>query len=107
MPVLLELRSLGVAIGRTALLHDVSVQLAAGEAMALVGASGSGKTTLLRAIMGLLPPQASLAGQRLWQGRDLFGFSHAEWRLLRGRGIGWIPQEPLAALDPRRTAAQH
>jgi tungstate transport system ATP-binding protein len=59
-PALLQLDRLGVRFGRVDALHDVSLHIARGEFVAVVGANGSGKTTLLQALHGQLP----FSGQR-------------------------------------------
>jgi iron complex transport system ATP-binding protein len=69
---LLEARGLSVDRGRARVLHDVSLALRPGEAVALVGPNAAGKSTLVRALAGLLPPAAGevqLRGRRLaeWQ----------------------------------------
>src|SRR3984957_20996226 len=72
----LEVRDLNVRIasrrGLVRAVDGVSLEVPAGEAVGLVGESGSGKSMTLRAIMGLLPPEASItAGQVLLDGADL------------------------------------
>jgi peptide/nickel transport system ATP-binding protein len=80
--------------------RDVTLSVAAGEGVALVGPSGSGKSLTARAVLDLLPPGARRGGRILWRGRDLTDGPPRYWHGLRGRGIGLIMQEPLAALDP-------
>jgi branched-chain amino acid transport system ATP-binding protein len=60
MSALLEVRNLSVAYGRTEVVHGVSLSLAAGSIVTVIGANGAGKTTLLNAIMGVLPAKGSL-----------------------------------------------
>ncbi len=54
--VLIEVRALSVHRGRTAVLHDIDLDVRAGEFAAVIGANGAGKTTLIQAIAGVIPP---------------------------------------------------
>jgi len=65
---MLQLSDINAAYGGFQALFGVSMQVAAGEAVAVIGANGAGKTTLLRVISGLLPPSS---GRMLLEGRDL------------------------------------
>ena len=85
----------------------VSLDVRAGETLGLVGESGCGKSTLGRAILGLLPDSAALAGEVRFQGRDLVGISAKEMRKLRGSELGLIFQEPMTRLDPLMTIEGH
>jgi peptide/nickel transport system ATP-binding protein len=85
----------------------VSFEINRGETVGLVGESGCGKSTLGRGILGLLPANASIAGQVLYEGRDLVGLDTDELRDLRGPGIGLIFQEPMTRLDPLHTIESH
>jgi branched-chain amino acid transport system ATP-binding protein len=67
---LLSVTGLRAGYGKIGVLQDVSLTIAAGEAVALLGPNGAGKTTLLRAISGLLPVEA---GSVRFAGRDLRG----------------------------------
>ncbi|MGH9488206.1 MAG: ATP-binding cassette domain-containing protein [Terriglobales bacterium] len=104
---MLRIENLSVSVAGRQLLREVSLEVSGGAAVALVGESGSGKTTLLGACLGLLPPEMRVAGRVDWQRRNLLDCTPAEWRRLRRRELALIPQEPSAALDPRRTAAAH
>ena len=85
----------------------ISFAIGRGETLGLVGESGCGKSTLGRGILGLLPPNASRAGQVLYQGRNLVGLDPDELRDLRGPDIGLIFQEPMTRLDPLHTIESH
>ena len=65
---MLEVRRLECLRGDTLVLHDFNLQVAAGEAVQVLGANGAGKTTLLRTLAGLSRPGA---GDILWQGRSI------------------------------------
>jgi peptide/nickel transport system ATP-binding protein len=85
----------------------VSLDVRAGETLGLVGESGCGKSTLGRAILGLLPDTAAVAGEVRFQGRDLVGLPAGELRELRGPELGLIFQEPMTRLDPLMTVEHH
>jgi peptide/nickel transport system ATP-binding protein len=76
---------------------DVSLEIAAGRTLALVGESGCGKTTVGRSILRLESPQR---GRILFEGRDLMQLGPAALRAARQR-LQIIFQDPLASLDPR------
>ena len=90
-----------LARGLVRAVDGASFELRRGEALGLVGESGSGKTMALRALVGLLPRQARLAGgEILFDGVDLARVSPDELRQRRGREIAMVFQEPLTALNP-------
>ena len=79
----------------------VSFSVEAGETFGLVGESGCGKTTTCHAIVRLLPPSARIvSGSIELEGEDLVKKSQGEMRLIRGRRIATILQDPMASLDP-------
>jgi oligopeptide/dipeptide ABC transporter ATP-binding protein len=102
---ILDVRDLHVefplARGLVRAVDGASFDVRRGEALGLVGESGSGKTMALRALVGLLPRQARLAGgEILFEGADLARVSAEELRQVRGHDIAIIFQEPLTALNP-------
>ncbi|GAA3513706.1 ABC transporter ATP-binding protein [Actinocatenispora rupis] len=85
----------------------VSLDLAPGQALGLVGESGCGKSTLGRGLLGMLPPAAATDGEIRFQGRNLIGMSPARLRSLHGPAHGMIFQEPLTRLDPLMRVSEH
>ncbi len=103
-PPLLSVRSLSVAFGGTRVVDGVSFDVSRGEVVALVGESGSGKTVTGLSLLDLVPdPGRRVGGEILFEGRGVGSLSGRELRRLRGGGIGFVFQEPGAALDPVRT----
>lgn len=81
--------------------NDVSLDVAQGEAVALIGESGSGKSVTMRAVMRLNPEKRSkLEGKILVGGRDVMAMNTRELSAFRGSEAAMIFQEPLLALDP-------
>jgi ABC-type microcin C transport system duplicated ATPase subunit YejF len=98
-PLLLEARNLRktYSAGGIAACDDVSLELSAGETLAIVGESGSGKTTLARMLLRLIEPDS---GELRVEGRDFLAARGAELRALR-REMQMVFQDPFASLDPR------
>ena len=85
MTALLSIRNLTAGYGGATALDDVSLTVAAGETVALLGANGAGKSTLLKALLGLVPARGDL----WFDGADL-GPLATEARVRRG--IGYVPE---------------
>ena len=87
--------------GKAPVLRGLSIEIARGEVVGLVGQSGSGKSTLAMAILGLLGRQhAIVEGNIIFQGADLLALRERELRDLRGRSLSLVLQSPLASLNP-------
>ena len=102
---LLDIRDLRTHIftrrGVVKAVDGVSVQVWPGETLGLVGESGSGKTMTCLSILKLLPRGARIvSGQVLLQGRDLVPEPEDAMEHVRGKQIGMVLQNSLAALDP-------
>lgn len=98
---ILEFRVSASYGGRT-VLHEVAGRLERGEIASLVGLSGSGKSTLALALLRLLKYRGGeVAGSIILEGRELMGLTESEMRAIRGRAVGYVPQSPAAALNPR------
>jgi branched-chain amino acid transport system ATP-binding protein len=85
--LLLALEDIHAAYGLSRVLFGISLEVAAGECVALLGRNGVGKTTTLRSIIGLTPPYR---GRVLWHGRDITGWP--PHRAARA-GIGFVPED--------------
>jgi peptide/nickel transport system permease protein len=83
---------------------DVSFDIMPGETLGVVGESGCGKTMTAMGVLGLLPAGSRIgAGTVVFDGQDLRGLDAQGWARVRGKGIGYISQEPMIALDPTFT----
>ncbi|MFD1913721.1 ABC transporter ATP-binding protein [Halodurantibacterium flavum] len=93
---MIEIENLTVSFGRTAVVHDLSLSVAAGESFALVGESGSGKSTILKAIAGQADD---------WTGRIAIGGQPLARRRDKAfvRRVQMVFQDPYGSLHPRRT----
>lgn len=105
---LLQIRDLEVAVkgrhGVKPLVRQVSLEVAPGEAVAVVGETGSGKTLTMLAVMGLLPPSVRVTGGEIrFAGRDLTHLAPREMRRIRGREIAMVYQDPATSLNPLMT----
>jgi peptide/nickel transport system ATP-binding protein len=97
-----DLRKTFVSRGRhVAALEGVSLTLAHGETLGIVGPSGSGKSTLARVLLRLVEPDG---GGIMFGGTDLLALRHERLRAIRKR-IQMVFQDPLAAFNPRATVA--
>jgi peptide/nickel transport system ATP-binding protein len=102
---LLSLRDLAVAFageaGVTRAVDGVTLDLAAGEVVALVGESGCGKSVTALSVMGLLGAAgAETTGSVSYAGEELLGAPDERLRALRGEQLAMIFQDPLSALNP-------
>jgi branched-chain amino acid transport system ATP-binding protein len=84
---MLQVEGLRTYYGETQALFDVSLDVAAGEVVALLGATGAGKTTTLRSILGLTPARS---GAIRFDGADV---TRRPTHEIARRGIGWVPEE--------------
>ena len=82
---MLKITSLRVAYGKRIILKDISLNVAAGEIVAVIGPNGAGKTTLIRSVSGILPVEA---GQVQVKGRDVAALPIAQ----RARHLAVVPQ---------------
>lgn len=85
-------------------LRDAALVVHVGEILGLAGQSGAGKSTLGLAILGLHRfRKATVTGNIRFRGRELLDLPERKWRAVRGREIAFVPQSPLASLNPALT----
>ncbi|BCK52594.1 dipeptide ABC transporter ATP-binding protein [Nocardia wallacei] len=105
MDPLLDVRDLNVSFtadGRQIpAVRGVNLSVYPGQTVAIVGESGSGKSTTAHAIIDLLPGTGRItSGTVLFDGKDLAAATERDIVAVRGRGIGFVPQDPMSNLNP-------
>ncbi len=86
--------------GDVAAVQGVTLDVRAGEVLAIVGESGSGKTVTAKTILGLLPETAVATGAVLLSGQNVLEVGPKKVRELRGTDVAMVFQEPSTALNP-------
>jgi len=84
---MLQVEKVNTFYGLSHILHDLSIEIGEGEAVAFLGRNGAGKTTTLKTIMGLLKPAS---GKILMDGEDL---THSPPHTVSTRGVSLIPED--------------
>ena len=108
---LLEVRNLRIEFptrrGTLVAVDDISLEIASGEVLGVVGESGAGKSLTGAAIIGLLEPPGRIAhGEIRLAGKRIDNLPYEAMRRIRGREIGAIFQDPLTSLNPLYTVGQ-
>ena len=105
--MLLDIRGVTIASEDRILVDGVSMEVGEGESVGVVGESGSGKSLTTRAIFGLLPSGVHQThGSVRVRDRDVGTMKREELRELRGVTVGYVPQDPLTALNPLLTVGE-
>src|SRR5207244_8898477 len=92
---ILAVEDIHTAYGLSRVLFGVSLRVAPGECVCLLGRNGVGKTTTMRSIMGLTPPSS---GRVVWKGRDIRRAAPFRAAAL---GIGFVPEDRRIVADPQ------
>ncbi|CAN7618890.1 dipeptide ABC transporter ATP-binding protein [Rhizobium sp. LjRoot254] len=100
---LLRVDGLSVSYGLNEVVRNVGFELGRGKSLALIGESGSGKSTIARAVLRLLPSRGIATGRVEFGGQEILALPERQFRPLRGRTIGFVPQDPGNSLNPVRT----
>lgn len=105
MTILLKIKDLRVTVKNNKhLLQEISLTIERGHIIGITGASGSGKTTLMKSILGMLDDRECVMGGSIcFDGEDITNVRSRKRRDLCGKTIGYIPQNPMTAFDPRIT----
>lgn len=107
MRPLLDIADLDIDIAGRRVVRDLSLTIAPGETVALIGESGSGKSMTASAIMGLLPPGARVGphARLSFDGTLLRPDDEPAMRPLRGRAMAMVFQDPMSCLNPFMTVS--
>jgi len=89
------------------LLGPLSLSLAPGDRLGLLGESGSGKSLLIQALFGVLPPGVIQSGGTIRAFGVPMDVPGPRRDAIRGARLAWVPQDPLQALNPLLTLAEH
>ena len=101
---MLEVNNLEVAFdtpdGTLQAVRGLSYQLEAGQTLGIVGESGAGKSQGVFALMGLLPDNARVNGEVIFEGEPLLNLPEKRMNQIRAARIGMIFQDPMTSLNP-------
>jgi peptide/nickel transport system ATP-binding protein len=108
---LLELENISVKYktreGWVLAAEDVNISMNEQETLGIVGESGCGKSTLGNAILGILPKETIVDGKILFNGKDILSLPRKKFRMIRGRDISMIFQDPMTSLNPVMKLKHH
>ncbi|MBB5642709.1 ATP-binding cassette domain-containing protein [Cryobacterium roopkundense] len=90
------------------IVSGISLTIARGEVVALLGEANSGALEIALAIAGLLGPRTTISGGSiLFDGIEVVGMTERSLSRLRGTGVSYLPSDPLSSLDPAFSVARH
>ncbi len=110
MSALLELEGLSIRLptpsGARTVVHEVDLQVEAGQIYGIAGESGSGKTMTMLSLLGLLPRGGTAHGRATFAGRDILAADKKARQALRGRDLSMVFQDPMTSLHPMLTVGK-
>ncbi len=85
-------------------LNNINISFEKGKIHALAGESGCGKSVFLNTILKLLPKNAIIkSGEIIFNGKNILEYKENDFRMIRGKKIALIPQDPFMSLNPLYT----
>ena len=94
--------------GAVKALDNIDFRLVKASLTGVVGESGCGKSTLGKSIIRVLPPYGRImSGKIVFDGRDIVKLNEDEMRMIRGKEIGLVMQDPMTSLDPLMSIEDH
>jgi len=107
----LEVKNLNIEYstrnGTVYAVKDASFKVKTKETLGIVGESGCGKSTTGHAILRLLPPNAKIKGNVIYNNKNILELSNKQMRQIRGKDISIIFQDPMTSLDPIMRINEH
>ncbi|APG65844.1 ABC transporter ATP-binding protein [Tenacibaculum todarodis] len=100
---MLEVKKLSISFNNNTVVHNLNFKLQKNKILGIVGESGSGKSVSSLALLGLLPKQATIEGEVLFEENNLLSYSEKDFQQIRGNKIAMIFQEPMSSLNPTLT----
>tara|TARA_Y100001968_G_scaffold332299_1_gene389923 strand:- start:9804 stop:11405 length:1602 start_codon:yes stop_codon:yes gene_type:complete len=88
-------------------LNGLSLKIAAGERLALIGSSGCGKSSVAKAVLQILPDGSFCKGDLLLTGKSITRLNENKLQQIRGESVGLIFQDPMTRLNPLMTIGHH
>ena len=101
---LLQIKDLSIRFGKNEVVKKITLEVNAGETLALVGESGSGKSVTALSVLQLLDADAAkVSGSIRFDDQEILSKKESHLRSIRGNDVGMIFQEPMTALNPLHT----
>ncbi len=100
---MLEVKKLSISFNNNTVVHNLNFELQKNKILGIVGESGSGKSVSSLAMLGLLPKQATIEGEVLFEEKNVLNYSEKKFQQIRGNKIAMIFQEPMSSLNPTLT----